>query len=624
MNTTTQDFSNFWIYDIETLPNCFTMITKNPYAETVYCFEISERRDDSHNLFNFLNWLRGNQNAVMVGYNNMGFDWPVLDAMCKNIHWYYTCEKIINTPWENRNDNVIWNPDIYQCDLMRLNRYACSLKKLEIALNMENVQESSIPFGKPISVTDIDELLAYNYNDVLATEKLFIDSLPKINLRLATTGINSLWWHDVKAGYQYFKDNLTFNANNDINKAVNLSEIIFPYIKFNDSEFNRVLNYLKSQTITETNSAFDNLICDFNSLQFKFGTGGLHASQNNITVDNSEWVILDIDVASYYPNIAIKNNLRPESAPFEFTQVYENLYKSRSKFKKETPENKGIKLSLNSMYGQSLNKYSDVYDPKYAMSITINGQLMLCMLAEWLREFKLLQVNTDGLTIMFPEYKRSEVQSICDYWQFMTKGLILEFNEYDLMHIRDVNNYLARHKDTGKTKLIGAYRHDLDLDKNHSSKVVAKAAEYVLTNPGTTPADFVLNHANIYDFMITASVDRKSKVVDSNNNEYQRVNRYYVANNGVELYKLSPPPEPYEVGQWKRANGVSDQEYENEMRRTGGQWSETVCTKNGSQYSDRKTAFAAGWLVQVCNIYTDFDWRNLNYDYYINEVTKLL
>ena len=56
---------------------------------------------------------------------------------------------------------------------------------------------------------------------------------------------------------------------------------------------------------------------------------------------------------------------------------HEDVYNQRKSFAKGTAENAMLKLALNSVYGDSNNKYSVFYDPKYTMNITINGQLSL-------------------------------------------------------------------------------------------------------------------------------------------------------------------------------------------------------------------------------------------------------
>ena len=109
------------------------------------------------------------------------------------------------------------------------------------------------------------------------------------------------------------------------------------------------------------------------------------------------------------------------------------------------------------------------------MSITINGQLSLCMLAERLKkipDLQLIQVNTDGVTAKFPEQYETLADEICQKWQEDVK-LELEKASYSMMCIRDVNNYIAVY-DNGKLKRKGAYEYDgLGWHQNQGGLVIA-------------------------------------------------------------------------------------------------------------------------------------------------------
>ena len=112
-----------------------------------------------------------------------------------------------------------------------------------------------------------------------------------------------------------------------------------------------------------------------------------------------------------------------------------------------------LKLALNGVYGDSNSDYSPLHDPQYTMAITINGQLMLCMLAEKLlasSEVKMIQINTDGLTIKFPRILLYWVRETMKWWEGVT-GLDLEEAVYKRFFARDCNNYLAEYTD-GKVK----------------------------------------------------------------------------------------------------------------------------------------------------------------------------
>jgi hypothetical protein len=79
------------------------------------------------------------------------------------------------------------------------------------------------------------------------------------------------------------------------------------------------------------------------------------------------------------------------------------------------------------------------------MKITLNGQLLLCMLAESLMRvptLRILMINTDGLEYHVHRDYRDVAKEHCSFWEMMTL-LNLENVQYNRMWIRDVNNYIA-------------------------------------------------------------------------------------------------------------------------------------------------------------------------------------
>ena len=187
-----------------------------------------------------------------------------------------------------------------------------------------------------------------------------------------------------------------------------------------------------------------NVVVD--GFRFDFGTGGIHGSVTNTIVNaDVDYMIIDADVASMYPNIAIANRIFPEHLSDKFCDIYQEVYEQRKSYPKNSAENAMLKLALNGVYGDSNNQYSPFYDSKYTMTITINGQLSLCLLAEKLmaiQNLKVLQVNTDGITVKMPRNNLSQYEEICKNWQEQVK-LQLEFARYTKMCIKDCNNYIA-------------------------------------------------------------------------------------------------------------------------------------------------------------------------------------
>lgn len=189
-----------------------------------------------------------------------------------------------------------------------------------------------------------------------------------------------------------------------------------------------------------------NLNTVVDGFQFDFGTGGIHgAVDSTILESDNDEVVKTYDVSSYYPNLSIVNRLYPEHLGEKFCDVYEDVYNQRRSYGKDAPENAMMKLALNGTYGASNDKYSPFYDPRFTMSITVNGQLLLCMLAERLMRIeglRIVMINTDGLEFIVPRKYEKLAHSHCEEWEEIT-GLNLEGGTYSKLFIMNVNNYLA-------------------------------------------------------------------------------------------------------------------------------------------------------------------------------------
>ena len=302
----------------------------------------------------------------------------------------------------------------------------------------------------------------------------------------------------------------------------------------------------------------ENLHTITDGFQFDFGTGGIHGSiESTIVEEDEHYALIDYDVTSLYPSIAIVNEVFPKHLTKKFCSVYAQLKADRVSYKKGTPENAMLKLALNGVYGDSNNQFSVFYDPQYTMTITINGQLMLCMLAEAFMEvesLKLIQINTDGITIKVRRDKIDEVEAKCKEWMQKTR-LDLERADYSKMFIRDVNNYIGKYvtKEGEKTKVKckGAYEWNslyrpdhpepasITWHKNHSAMVVQQAVEAHLIE-GKDIAEFIRSHKDPFDFMLRVKVPKTSRLMWGDQ-QIQNTTRYYISTDGEQLLKVMPP-----------------------------------------------------------------------------------
>jgi hypothetical protein len=600
------------VYDLETYPNCFTLAAEHVDYPMTWMFEVSEFRDDSKQLMEWLFWLQG-QDAQMVGFNNVGFDYPVLHHFWRMLG-RATCTDLYNKAMRiisSRNDedkfaHIVYPSDrvVAQIDLFKIHHFdnfarATSLKALEFNMRLDNVEDLPFPVGTRLTPDQITVLKTYNQHDVHATKAFYHHTLPMIQFReelSAKHGKDFLNHNDTKIGAEIFQMELekaeipcyqfiggTRMPRQTLRPTIRLAECIPPWVRFDHAAFQRVLDHLRQQVITETKGVFTDLKAVVGGVEFFFGTGGIHGSvDREIITESAEWVIIDLDVTSMYPSIAISQGYYPEHLTPKFVEVYQQVKDQRVQYKKGSPENAMLKLALNGVYGKSNDKFSIFFDPKFTMLVTLTGQLVLAMLVEKLAVIShIIQTNTDGVTIKVERDLIGAVHGITEEWE-RTTGLQLEEARYSRMFIRDVNSYIAEYED-GHVKRKGAYEWDVEWHQNASALVVPKVAEKVLLE-GTPIRETVENWPDKMDFMLRVKVPRSSKLV-GDGRELPNMLRYYISTQGVTLTKIMPP-----------------------LAKKPGVW--------------RNFSVEAGWKVCPCN-----DIRNatlpINFDYYVNEVEKL-
>ncbi len=682
-----------WIYDLEVFPNCFTFTAICADNSRTHVYECSTRKNDVSQLFEFLDMLHDKKHR-MVGFNNKGFDYPVLHALlevrAKAVtvsgkavakKAYKVAQDLISVQAEHNNSRL--KEYVKQVDLFKIHHFdnkarATSLKMIEFNMKSDSIEDLPFPVGTELTDSEIDVLLKYNMHDVIKTLDFYNISLNAIRFRdeLSKKYKRDFTNHnDTKIGKDYFIMQLEktmpdscYKKDSTGKKVINqtkrpliaIKDCLFNYYDFQRPEFQAIFNWFKKQTITETKGVFSDITADkldrvamfadmnvmrkkfkaeqideelvafkaaypagwidkvelkakkkgqptysywycwdeaetlnvvVDGFRFDFGTGGIHGSVSSCIVAESDThQLIDADVSSMYPNIAIANRVFPEHLTDRFCDIYKDVYEQRKSYPKTSAENAMLKLALNGVYGDSNNQYSPFYDPQYTMTITINGQLSLCLLAEKLLTIdglSLVQVNTDGVTVLCPRNMMDKYNAICEAWQQQV-GLQLEYASYSKMIIRDVNNYLAFYTD-GKVKRKGAYQYEgLGWHQNQGGLVIPMAAEANMIY-GTDIKDFVQTHNNLYNFMLRTKVPRNSKLMlvmeDGTEIQQQNICRYYACKDGGKLVKIMP-----------------------------------ALIEGGE---DRRFSIDSSWNVKTCNNIKDFS-NDIDYDYYIAEAKKLV
>jgi len=494
---------------------------------------------------------------------------------------------------------------VEQIDLYKIHHFdnkarATSLKVLEFNMRSDNIEDLPFPVGTTLTQEQIEVLKHYNAHDVAQTKAFFKHTFDMLKFREELTlkyDRDFINHNDTKIGKDYFVMKLEEagvscydygskgrTPRQTRRPSIALKDAILPWIAFEQPEFNRVLDWLKAQVITETKGVFTDLIARVSDFDFVFGLGGIHGSvESEVIESDDEHIIVDLDVTSYYPNLAIVNGFHPAHLGKTFVAIYKHLFEQRKQYPKKSAESAMLKLALNGVYGDSNNQFSVFYDPLFTMSITLNGQLLLCLLAEGLMHIpglRLIQVNTDGLTVRVPKANKWLIDMARAAWQTRT-GLHLEEAVYTRVLIREVNNYIGQYED-GSVKRKGAYEWNALWHQNAGGLVIPKVAEKVLVE-GAPIRQTVQQWPDIMDFMLRAKVPRSS-YLQWGEGRVQNITRYYIAQGGKPLFKWMPP------------------------------------LKDKTEW--RKIGVESGWGVQVCNDIKDAT-APVDFEYYVREVEKL-
>lgn len=650
-----------FIWDLETYPNFFLAVFKNIVTKDYHYFEISDRKSDQINLKKFLN----EQVKGLIGFNNLNFDYPVLhntilksNKLLTAQEIYKEVETIINTKYSAIWDNQIKIP---QLDLYRIWHYdnknkSTSLKWLEFAMRLPNVEDLPYKPGTILTFDQMDEIISYCKNDIEATEKFYNISSKHIEIRKFYTqleGINLINASEIKMSKEIFGkylskemkiDTKTLSKLRTDRSEVNIKDIIFDYLKFNDSLNQEVLEKFNSYKWIDTSNMSAEQSKKY-SISFsrpykniirEYAEGGLHSfGKAGIYESDNDYILVDVDFASYYPHISFRNKLHPEHIPEPiFSKIYEGFYKDRKLYDKKDPRNYVLKIILNGSYGLSKDKYAFLYDPKWQLAICINGQLMLTLLTERVFEHckiepTIIFENTDGAMYKIHKSDYDNLTKACKEVEQIV-NIPLETQTCEKIIIRDVNNYINIISENN-IKFKGCFEIDRDYHKNHSKRIVPiTLANYFINN--ISVEDTIYNHLKetkysfcenygIYDFCLGAKMKGQNELVqrywkgyDLIEEPLSKMNRYYVSNIGIELIKKLPPLEKHFLTETDKYKLKFDKNQMNIF---------DIIEDVKVDAEDRDENLEAGYKCTLFNKYKEYNY-DLNYDYYINECYNII
>jgi hypothetical protein len=552
-------------YDIESFRNLFTATFVNVLDESEkYVFYTGLDKIDYSDIKEFLN-----QEMTLIGYNNFSFDDPILrfimsydeDKLTSEVFAltsklmddnYREDKKIMNLRYP-RDTTYPWN----SVDLMKIlafDKVGISLKQTAINLKWWKIQDLPINPSSAVGPDELEKVLSYNLNDVLITKRLYEEITPIRNLR---TDLGLLYSIDLSSASDSKMANLileniyTRELKMDIRSVrtmrtprdkVLLGECIAKFVKFENPELKEMLKRITSTWVYAYNNYRYREDIYFANCSFSLGVGGLH------TVDapgkfetNDEYIIQDMDVASYYPNLIINNKFYPEHLGPKFIEVLKKITSERlsAKKAKDIVKADGLKITINSIFGKMGSEHFWLYDPKQFLSTTISGQMGLLMLVEgmYMNGIEVISCNTDGVVCRIDRKLENRYYEVAHAWEKAT-GLELDFTPYKKYVRRDVNTYITE-KANGDTKEKGAFLKEVDLKKSYHMPIVAKTLHAYFIN-GIPVIETLKNCKDIMEFCISQKSGKNYEIElhrGQKIEKLQKTNRFFITTKGGTLLK---------------------------------------------------------------------------------------
>jgi hypothetical protein len=495
----------------------------------------------------------------IITFNGLSYDMAMIWAAIRG----YSTEKlkILNDQiiqgrvrwWELEDLLGFKLPKLNHIDLIEPQPNAiASLKTLNGRLHGKKMQDLPYPIDAILTPEQMDQTIAYMGNDLDATELLFESLKEPLELREAISAdlkIDVRSKSDTQVGFAILKKRIEDASGERLGKPVvrlgsTFTYHIPEYIRFQTPQLQEILEQIRAYHFVVKDTGKVELPkflsatkIKIGDLEYQMGIGGLHSTEANRSVFSTEdAVLIDADVGSYYPAIAINGEMYPPALGKISVSIFRGVRDERIVAKRAKAKTKaeGLKIALNGgLFGNTSNRYSPAYSPVMTIAITLTGQLALLMLIERAESAGITAVsgNTDGVTFLCPKAQANPIENdrllpwpedrkisfsstlkeITDQWMTAT-GFDLEFVGYKSMHNASVNTYFAI-KNDGKVKRKGLYSNPWNdpsaireqLMKNPNMTICSDAALAFIQH-GTPVAQTIRDCADIRQFVTVVNV----------------------------------------------------------------------------------------------------------------------
>jgi len=488
-----------YVFDIECYINYFLAVFYDPDdGRNTRIFEYVQDKNNPNELKAFFK-NEQMRKTLFVSFNGLNYDIPIIQAF---IHGNSLedlkkiSDEIIKKGkkhWQILKDCP--QLELNHIDLKEVAPGHAGLKLYAARMHYPKLQELPIDPESVIEKNQYSVLKEYCLNDCKITYELFNKLKKAIDLR-------------VSLSEQYGVD-LRSKSDAQIAENVVLSEIGIKSKKIDHPE---KVKFIRPEWMKFKHFDLEILCCQFEEFDFEIdngkirlpgffkeknndtvqvfgnhystGIGGLHSIEKSRSIKSDKnKILIDRDVASYYPSIILNRDLYPPQLGKKFIDVYRGLVEKRLDAKrigdKSTADS--LKITINGCFGKLNSIYSNIYAPELFINVTVTGQFALLMLIERLgfNGINVISANTDGILIYESRDRYEEINLIIQQWEKDT-GFNTEETIYRAFYQKDVNNYIA-FTDDGKTKLKGLYSKP-GFMKNPTNEICVEAAIEYLKN----------------------------------------------------------------------------------------------------------------------------------------------
>jgi hypothetical protein len=510
------------------------------------------------------------QQFTTVGFGSRDYDVPLLRValqgygckFLKGVSNWIVYDEVRLYEVEKRYNliNVQWN----HVDLIEVAPLKGSLKLYAGRLHCQRMQDLPYEHDAILSIYEIEKLSQYCINDLDNTELLMMELGPQLGLRSVLSydyGIDLRSRSDAQiAEYVIVSELLKMSGKKAERPSIPPGKIYYytppKYIKYRSQVLREMLDVVRAAKFVVDESGKINMPDELAKMKIKIGQctyqmgiGGLHSTEKSVChFAGEEYMLLDRDVASYYPAIILNGKLAPKHLGSAFLTVYQTLVDRRLHAKKQSKLCKeqgrlveakaweviadSLKITINGCFGKLGNRWSSLYAPDLLIQVTITGQLALLLLIDMLESagIAVVSANTDGVLIKPRKEQKPLVDDIIKQWEADT-GFTTEEKQFKAVYSRDINNYIAIPFE-GETKVKGAYSErgsagNSSLSRNPECFVCVDAVIAFLSN-GADISQTIRSCTDVRRFLVVRNVkggaEKSSQYVGKTVRWYYSVN----------------------------------------------------------------------------------------------------